>query len=463
MLDYTVKIGLAPIRRDIETRSGNMNWERAERRGADCVCYIREHFSSPQVSFVDVDGITERNIIVTEEDALRVGQFFIDEKVDAVFLINANFGNEEAAGILAKTVGKPVLLWGPLDEEFSPTGMRYTDSQCGLFGVSRQLQRFGTPFSYIKNCRITDDAFSEGFVSFLRVCCMVKNFRGMRIAQLGTRPKPFCSVMINESELMTKFGVQVIPVNQALILEKFNKILSTRKEELSKGAALIASRYEMDDSSPERLERIYAFVILFREIFAEYKVNAATAECWSALQSLVGAVPCTAYSILADEGYIITCETDIHGAISMALLSCASMGQKVPFFGEFTVRNPENTNAELLWHCGPYAYSLKDPACSAKNTNMRQSFKVKDGKFTLARLDQDNGQYSILNGLCRSTEGPLSYGTYLWAEFDAGLDAWEEKIINGPYIHHMAEIEGDYTREIAEFTKYIPSICNDKL
>lgn len=463
MLDYTVKIGLAPIRRDIETRSGNMNWERAERRAADSVSYIRKHFSGAQVSFVDVDNITERNIIVTEEDALRVARYFIDEKVDAVFIINANFGNEEAAGILAKTVNKPVLLWGPLDEEFAPNGMRFTDSQCGLFGASRQLQRFKIPFTYIKNCRITDTAFSEGLESFIRVSCMVKNFQGMRIAQIGTRPKPFCSVMINESELMTKFGIQVIPISQALVLEKFTEIMSSRKDELTQGAALIASRYEMDIPDPERMERIYAFVLLFRDLFEEFKVSAATAECWSALQSLVGAVPCTAYSILADEGYVIACETDVHGAIGMALLSCASMGQSVPFFGEFTVRHPENTNAELLWHCGSFPYSLKDPSCSAKNVNMRQWFKAKDGTFTVARLDQDNGNYSLLNGKCKSTTGPLSYGTYIWAEFDAGLDAWEEKLIYGPYIHHMAEIEGDYMREIAEFIKYNPEIKNDKM
>jgi len=463
MLDYTVKIGLAPIRRDIETRSGNMNWERAEKRGADAVRYIRSHFSGPQISFVDVDGITERNIIVTEDDALRVGRYFIDEKVDAVFLINTNFGNEEAAGVLARTVGKPVLLWGPLDEEFAPDGMRFTDSQCGLFGASRQLQRLQIPFSYIKNCRITDDAFSEGFISFIRVCCMIKNFNGMRVAQIGTRPKPFCSVIINESELLTKFGIQVVPISQALVLERFNEILSSRKAELTEGAALIASRYEMDNSAPERLERIYAFVLLFRDLFREFKVDAATAECWSALQSLVGAVPCTAYSILADEGYIIACETDVHGAVGMALLSCASLGQSVPFFGEFTVRHPDNTNAELLWHCGPFAYSLKDPACYAKNVNMRQWFKVKDGSYTVTRLDQDNGRYYLLNGCCKSTTGPLSYGTYLWAEFDAGLDTWEEKLINGPYIHHMAEIEGNYTREIAEFIKYFPEITNDYL
>ena len=38
----------------------------------------------------------------------------------------------------------------------------------------------------------------------------------------------------------------------------------------------------------------------------------------------------------------------------------AGLQEKIPFFGEFTVRHPEDPNAELLWHCGPFAYSLKN-------------------------------------------------------------------------------------------------------
>jgi len=462
MPDYSVKIALAPIRRDVTPRPGIFNWEKAEIRGKEAVAYIKEHFTTDQVSFCDVDGINERDIIFTEEDALKAAERFEAEKADAVFLINANFGNEEAAGLLAKTLGKPVLLWGPLDEEYEPDGMRYTDSQCGLFGMSRQLQRLNLPFSYIENCRITDEIFREGLERFERVCCMVKNFRNLKVAQVGMRPKPFCSVIFNEGELMQKFGIRTIPINLAVVLNKYNAILENRKEELKAGAALLNSRYEMDDLTPPLLEKVYAFVLLYQEIFAEYQVDAISAECWTAMQQMVGAMPCTAYSILADMGYIISCESDMHGAITMLLLSCASMGKKIPFFGEFTVRHPQNPEVELLWHCGPFAYSLKDPASKAKEVNMRQWFKVKDGQYTIARLDQDKGDYSILNGKFETADGPLTFGTYLWARFPEGRSAWEKKLIEGPYIHHMAEIEGDYTKEIEEFCKFVPGLKTDR-
>ena len=462
MLNYQVKIGLAPMRRDVTPRPGIFNWEKAEERGRLLVDYIEKHFATQHVSFADLKGINPVDVMYCDADAEKVIQRFNQEKVDAVVIINCNFGNEEIAAQVARGVNKPVLLWAPQDDVFEADGTRYTDSQCGIFGVSRQLQRFNIPFSYIENCRVTDDAFKAGFERFCRVACMVKNFTGMRVAQVGMRPKPFCSVIFNEGELMQRFGLQVVPVNLAVVIDKYNRILKEKDAELAAGAKLLASRYEMDDLTPPLLKKVYAFVLLYQEIFKEYNVQAVSAECWTAMQLGVGAMPCTAYSVLADMGYIIACESDLHGALSMALLSCASFGEKIPFFGEFTVRHPENRNAELLWHCGPFAYSLKKEGCPCKEVNMRQWFQVKDGQYTLCRMDQEDGSYMLLNGTCRATDGPYTFGTYLWAQFD-DLNKWERRLVEGPYIHHMAEIEGDYTLELQEFCKFIPKLSPDNM
>ena len=219
MLNYHVKIGLVPIRRDVTPRPGIFNWEKAEERCHKAVEYIESHFSGNHVSFVDLKGINEVDVLYNEKDVDAVLERFQKEKVDAIFLINGNFGNEEVAGMVAKAMGKPVLLWGPQDDSFLEDGTRYTDSQCGLFGMSRQLQRLNIPFTYIENCFIEEEVFAKGFQEFVSVACMVKNFKGLRIAQVGMRPKPFCSVIFNEGELMQKFGIQVVPVNLAVIKE----------------------------------------------------------------------------------------------------------------------------------------------------------------------------------------------------------------------------------------------------
>jgi L-fucose isomerase-like protein len=133
MLDYKVKIGLVPIRRDVSPRPGIFNWEKAEERGKYAVNYIKVKYTDNNVTFIDLEGINDVSVLYNEYDAKKVIERFKTEQVDAVFLINCNFGNEEVAAQVAHVLKKPVILWAPVDDMFEPDGTRYTDSQCGVF------------------------------------------------------------------------------------------------------------------------------------------------------------------------------------------------------------------------------------------------------------------------------------------------------------------------------------------
>ena len=120
---------------------------------------------------------------------------------------------------------------------------------------------------------------------------MVKNFRGMRIGQVGMRPKIFCSVIFNEGELMQRFGLHIIPINNALIAEKFQKIMKEREDELALGEQEFLNRYDVDDFTRPLLKRIYAFVLLFKELFEEYNLDVISSECWTSMEKICGVLP----------------------------------------------------------------------------------------------------------------------------------------------------------------------------
>lgn len=468
MLEYKVKIGLVPMRRNTTDRPKGtfLTWYSAEQRGERFVKYIEDNFTSENVSFVDSKGLGHKDLIYDDDSAAEIIERFKDSDVDAVFIINCNFGNEEAAADIAKALGKPVLLWAPLDDEYYVDGMRPTDSQCGLFGVSRQMQRFHIPFSHLPCCRVESDEFKEGFDSFVRVVCMVKNFSGMRIGQVGARPAPFFSVIWNEGELMEKFGVKIIPVNFAIIEQRMNAVLSEKPAEVDEISDYIRNNYTLDELTPQYIERMAAMVVMYKRLFEEFNLDAISAECWTATPIMFdGLAPCTVYGILNDMGYLISCESDMHCTMTMALMKCATLGKGKPLFGEFTVRHPENKNAELLWHCGPFPLSQKAESgidSEARLVNQRSWFRGKDGTYTVVRMDQESGKYMILPLVANTTEGPQTHGTYIWAEFE-NLQKVEDRLIDGPYIHHFVEIEGDYRKEIEEFCKYFPNLKVDSI
>lgn len=463
MQEYSVKVGLLPMRRNTTDRPRGtfLTWYSAEQRGHRFVKYIEEHFATDKITFVDTKGIGIEDLVFDDASAAEAVERFRTEKVDAVFIINCNFGNEEAAADIAKVLGKPVLLWAPLDDEYYVDGMRPTDSQCGLFGVSRQFQRFHIPFSHLPCCTVESEEFAKGFDSFVRVACMVKNFRGLKIGQFGSRPAPFFSVIWNEGELMEKLGVRVRALNFAILEQRMKETLEKGGKELVEIEEFYKKNYKMDDLTPQYLERMAALVLTYKSFFEEYDLDVICAECWTATPVMFdGLAPCAVYGVLNDMGYMVACESDMHCALTMVLLKAATMGEGKPLFGEFTVRHPENRNVELLWHCGPFPLSQKAPDSEARLVNQREWFRAKDGTYTVARMDQESGSYMILPLCCHTTKGPKTHGTYLWGEFE-DLQKVEDRLLDGPYIHHFVEIEGDYTKEIKEFCKYFPALKPD--
>lgn len=467
MLEYTLKIGLIPMRRNTTDRPRGtfLTWYSAEQRGARFVEYIEKNFQSEQVSFVDTKGIGIKNLVFDDASAEATIQRMKQEQVDAIVIINCNFGNEEAAADIAKALGKPVLLWAPLDDEYYVDGMRPTDSQCGLFGISRQFQRFHIPFSHLPCCRVESEEFATGFDRFVRVACMVKNFRGLRIGQIGARPAPFFSVIWNEGELMERFGIKLVPINFAMIEQRMRSADVDHAEEIATFEDYFLTNYHLDELTPQYIRPMARLAAVYKSLFEEFHLDIISAECWTATPVMFdGLAPCAVYGLLNDLGYMVSCESDVHCALTMALLKCATMGRGKPLFGEFTVRHPENKNAELLWHCGPFPLSQKAPDgidSRARLVNQREWFRGKDGTYTVARIDQESGNYMILPLLCHTTEGPQTHGTYIWGEF-ADLQAVEDRLLDGPYIHHFVEIAGDYRKEIAEFCKYFPALSVDR-
>ena len=463
MLDYHLKIGLIPERRwlaDGATRKGIFQPCKAVENKNAVISYIKTHFSDDMTEFVDLEWLNEEGLLIEESDCGRIQEEFTRQGVDAIFIINCNFGNEEAAGQIARLMKLPTLLWGPQDTVFEEDGTRYTDCQCGLFAISKQLRRNGIPFSYIENCRIEDEAFTQGLQRFFSAACMVKNFNKLRLTQVGTRLNPFKSVMANELELTEKFGMNISTVNLALTTEILNRLYGEKQTQLEKDADRIRGMYEVGEVDHETLKRMLTFVYAYLEIFDQTGADVLLSECWTCMPQAFGANPCLAMSILYDMGYIVTCESDLHGAVSQVLLSCAARGKEKPLFGEFTVRHPENPNAELLWHCGPFPYSVKKEGEKARLFNTKPSFRARDGEYTLARFQGDRGAYTLLGGRFHTTDGPHTFGTYLWAEFK-NLPRLERKLIEGPYIHHMSEIYGDYTEALREFCNYIPELAFD--
>ncbi len=370
---------------------------------------------------------------------------------------------------VAKTLNKPVLIWGPRDDAPLENGVRTRDTQCGLFATGKILRRFGVPFTYLTNTKYTDSYFIQGFNRWIQVCNVVKAAKNLRILQIAPRPESFWTMMVNEGELLEKFGVMITPVTLSELSRKAKKVREERWKSFTEQIEYLKSKYNCDKVSESEIENISALKIALQDLCKSFNCKAVAIQCWNALQDDIKIMPCLANGLLSDEGIPVTCETDIHGAISSLLLQASSSNTNTVFFADLTVRHPENDNAELLWHCGNFPPSLSrqcdnlavdrhfifDSHCAGTG-----EFELKRGEITICRFDGDNGKYSLLIGEGKGVDGPATKGTYVWFEVK-NWPAWEHKIVTGPYVHHCAGIYDSTAAVLMEACKYIPYLEPD--
>lgn len=442
-----VILGFAPTRRSIFSAPDAVKFANL----------TRARLKQLDAEFVDIDDVSADGLLHSDTDRVKIEEKFKAAKVSGLFVPHTNFGTEYEVARLAKALNVPVLLWGPRDERPDKSGVRLRDSQCGLFATGKVLRRFGVPFTYLCNCHLSDPEFERGIDNFLRVCNIVKTFRSTRILQIGPRPFDFWSTMCNEGELLEKFNIQLAPIP---ILELTTEMERVKKEKIEMAAVIDYCKKVFDIKVKDaELEKIAALKAAMKKLCVKYGCNAVAIQCWNALQSEIGIMPCAANSLLNEEGIPVVCETDIHGAVTALMVEAAALSKSRSFFADWTVRHPDNENGELLQHCGPWPVSCaaSKPAIGyplAFDSPGSVEFEAKHGTMTLCRFDGDNGQYSLLLGSAKGIDGPYTKGTYVWVEVE-NLKRLEDKIVQGPYIHHCVGIHENVIPALYEACKYL--------
>lgn len=455
-----LKIGFAPTRRFVFSKEDAFKFKNL----------TRERLKNFDVQIIDLEGINEEGLLYDNDgDADKIIKRFKQEEVDAVFFPHCNFGTEDTVSRVARAVGKPVLLWGPRDEDPLPDGFRLRDTQCGLFATGKVLRRFNVPYTYIVNSTPDSSVFERGFKNFISAANVVKHFRKLRILQIAPRPAGFWTMIYNEGELLESFGIEIYPIT---LIDIQNATLAMEKEcsaELKSVVAFIKEKLDCSGAEDAAITRVAALKLAMHKFVREHGCSAVAIQCWSALQDSLGIMPCLVNSLLTDEGIPVVCETDIHGAVSSVMVQAAAFGRTAPFFADLTVRHTQNENGELLFHCGnfPLSLAVEDPRPKFLGHFLFDSHapgtlesEIRGGDISIARFDGDHGEYLLFLGKARGIKGAFTRGTYVWVEVN-DWPLWEEKLVKGPYVHHCVGIHEDVIPALYEACNYIPGLRAD--
>lgn len=384
----------------------------------------------------DVDFVFIPKAVIEPEDAEAAAKKLLEAHLDGLVLISGTFHLGHLALIFARYIKKPFLLWAP-DELPYDGGKIRLNSVCGLNLNASNLYKAGKD-----DCSfVFGDSIDEGWIDALRVKVAIEH---ARIGIVGYRAHGFFNVGVDDLDIYRKTGILIDHYEIAdMFSQPVDDAEAAEAERQVRG--LFVCR-EVDDGQVNKVARL---CVSARKFMQQHQLTAVAVRCWPEFAASYGVAPCASMSVLQSQGYILSCEGDVEGALSM--LAGAALGSESPFLADLS-QVDIGENYALMWHCGVAPADLWDGKSErsldtyfAGGKGVTAGFVMKPGHVNVMRIDTARGETRMFlgGGDVIEMEKQLC-GTYCKVRFDQTVAQLLDTVCENGIAHHVAMYYGEY-------------------
>ncbi len=263
--------------------------------------------------------------VENEKDVLKALDELKSANVNALVVYLGNFGPEGPETLLAKKFGGPTMFAAASEESENGLVNGRGDAYCGMLNASYNLAlRKLNP--YIPEYPVgTPDEIADMIADFEVIARILLGLSKLKIFSFGPRPQDFlaCNAPVKP---LYDLGVEIMENSELDLFEAFNQhagdpripaVVKEMEEELGIG-----------NTYPGILPKLAQYEITLKDWAEKFKGASEYVvfanKCWPAFQTQFGFVPCYVNSRLASIGIPVACETDIYGALSEYIITCAT-------------------------------------------------------------------------------------------------------------------------------------------
>ncbi|MCL2372761.1 MAG: fucose isomerase [Defluviitaleaceae bacterium] len=316
--------------------------------------------------------------VENEKDVLAALDALRSKGCNALTVYLGNFGPEGPETMLARKFGGPVMFVGAAEETEANLMNGRGDAYCGMLNASYNLGLRGVR-AYMPEYPVgTPSEIAAMIAEFMPIAKIVIGVRKLKIFGFGPRPFDFlaCNAPIKP---LFDLGVEIQENSELDLYASFNAhaddkriegVINCMAEELGTG-----------NKHPGILRKLAQFEVTLLD-WAEQNAGASeyvafANKCWPAFQTQFGFVPCYVNSRLTGRGIPVACETDIYGALTEYILTCATdlpptlldinntVPQDMYDANKATLKNYKPTDLFMGFHCG------NTPICHMEGAEMK--------------------------------------------------------------------------------------------
>ncbi|MGA9121127.1 MAG: fucose isomerase, partial [Bacteroidota bacterium] len=321
---------------------------------------VAEACRTKKIPFVELETIVEN-----ENDVVKALEEIRQKGITALAIYLGNFGPEGPTTLLAQKFGGPVMIAAAAEDSGNDLYDGRGDAYCGLLSASYNVG--------LRNLRVHLPAYPVGspaeiammMVDFLPVARIVLGLRQLKIFSFGPRPFDFLTCHAPIKPLFD-IGVEIMENSELDMYDVFQSAKGNPR--IAAVAEEMGKELGGGNTYPQLLTNLAQFEIGLLD-FMEKNLGASKSavfanKCWPSFEKYFGFVPCFINSRLATHGIPISCESDIYGALSEYIASCATelpaaildINNTVPadMYAEAGAGVKDYTNNDLFmgFHCG---------------------------------------------------------------------------------------------------------------
>lgn len=334
-----VKLGIVAVSRDCFPMALS-----ERRKAAILEAYKGEIFDCP-------------TIIETEKDMMKALDEIKAAGVNALVVFLGNFGPETPETLLCKYFDGPVMYVAAAEEASDKMLDDRGDAYCGMLNASYNLKLRNLK-AYIPEYPVGTASDIAGMIEeFVPIARAVIGLGKLKIITFGPRPENFlaCNAPIKQ---LYNVGVEIEENSELDLLVAFNKHEGDPR--IADVAADMAKDLGAGNKLPSILPKLAQYELTLLDWAEEHKGQreyvAFANKCWPAFQTEFKFVPCYVNGRLARQGYPVSCEVDIYGALSEYIATCIT--EDTATLLDINNSVPADMYEQEIK--GKYPYTLKD-------------------------------------------------------------------------------------------------------
>ncbi|MCM3192439.1 sulfoquinovose isomerase [Priestia megaterium] len=394
--------------------------------------------------------------IITSVEEL---QGFLDsikgDKVDSVLYQSVTFADGEFMVKILEYFKQPVIVWSV--REPSVGGRLRLNSLTGGNSTSNVLRNHQHPFAFVFG-NPDEKALQDRLLRQINVMRVLKALNELKIGVVGDYPPGFFFSQANEEELKSALGVTLHKMD---LQEAFKECVKLPEHEWIGEVERAEKQVIGLNRNDETVTKFAQFSTYIKKHIQSEELDALAMRCWPDFFNDLGAAPCSTLSQFTEDGMVTSCESDIHGSISMFILRELA-GGNAPYLGDL-VHIDEEKNSVVFWHCGAGAYSLANPSTGAtagvhpnRKIGFAMDFGLKAGEVTIFRVSHTPDGYRLLvmKGDALDVEQPFT-GTSVEVELATNASDTLYELMHAGYEPHFALVYGDVTEHLIELGRML--------